>query len=260
MKILIMDSHASHALVVKMILSLGAFEIFYYSDTRSAPFDELSGFTRASRLLTLLEGQRRGMPAVAVLLGRGMSSPPRDAIELGARRAGIELIHAVDLLADDACTVFRPGGLCLVGDSCLAAADARGRRTLFEIPWCRITPFYGLDEPIRPILRNWQRSVAAYVLATPDNKRVASQIAREDPDAEIIDEHEHLGLALASLLPEGPARRLRVCVTELTPSIQARLQERLGSKDIAVTEMGPLEPAPTEGPFAMSLDADGCPA
>ena len=127
MKILVMDSHGSHASVVKTILSLGAFDIFYGSDTRSAPYDELSGFTRVSRLLTLFESHRRSPPAVVVLLGGGMSSPLRDAVDFGARRAGIELIHAVDLLADDACTVFRPGGLCFVGNSCLTEADVRGR-------------------------------------------------------------------------------------------------------------------------------------
>jgi hypothetical protein len=261
--ILIVDSHGSHAPVVKLILSLGAYDILYYSDTRSAPLDELSGFTRVSRLLTLLHTHSRRRVSVAVLLGRGMSDPPQGAIDLGARRAGIALVHAADLLSDHACSVLRPGGLCLVGDSCLTEAGLRSRlggRELLEIRWCRIAPLYGLDEPLGPLLKGWGKSVGGYVLATPDNKRVASQIARHDPGAEIVDEYEQLALALAELLPESPARQLRVCVTEQTPAVTARLRSRLGVKDVVITEMGLPEPAPTEGPFAMSLDADGEPA
>ncbi|WP_437663370.1 hypothetical protein [Sorangium sp. So ce1182] len=263
MKILIVDSHGSHAPVVKLIQSLGAYDIVYYSDTRSAPLDELSAFTRVSRILTLLHTHSRSHISVAVLVGRGMSSPPRDAIELGASRAGIKLIHSADLLTERACYMPRPGGLCLIGDSCLTKADLRdrlGRRELFEIRWCRIAPVYGLDEPLGPILKGWARSVGGYVLATPDNTRVAAQIARHDPGADIVDEHEHLALALAERLPESPAGQLRVCVTEQTHAVSALIKSRLAMKDVLITEMGLLEPAPTEGPFAISLDADGEPA
>lgn len=261
--ILIVDSHASHAAVVKIILSLSACDILYYSDTRSAPFDELSAFTRVSRLLTLLNTHARSKVSVAVLLGRGMSSPPRDAIDLGARRAGIGVIHAADLIAAHACAVLRPGGLCLIGDSCLTEGGVRGelgRRDLFEIRWCRIAPLYARDEPLRAILRSWERAVGAYVLATPDNKRLAAQISQEDPGAEIVDEHEHLALALAERLPEGATRRLRVCVTERTPAVTALLKQRLGVDDTDIIEIGLMEPAPADGPFAISLDADGEPA
>jgi hypothetical protein len=131
---------------------------------------------------------------------------------------------------------------------------------LFYIRWCRIAPLYGLDEPLRPILRNWGKSVGSYVIATPNNQRTASQIAMEDPGAHVIDEHEYLGLALAERLPEASARQLRVYVTEQTPAITARVKLLLGNNAIHVTEIGRPEPAPTDGPFAMSLDADGCPA
>ena len=72
----------------------------------------------------------------------------------------------------------------------------------------------------------------------------------------MIDEYEHLALTLATKLPEEPAR-LRVFVTEQTPAVTATLRSRLGSEKLMVTELGALEAAPTSGPFAMSLDADG---
>lgn len=264
MSVLLLDSHTTHAAVVKLILGLGAFDLVYCSDTRLAPFDELSGLTRVSRLLTLLGTHARGGVSTAVLLGRGMSDPPREALEVGARRAGIELIHAADLLADHACSVLRPpGGLCLVGDSCLTEAVLRaplGRSDRYEVRWCRIAPLYMLDEPLRPILKSWGKAVGAYVVATPENARVASQITRDDPGAEIVDEYEHLALTLAERLPGSASRRLRTYVTERTDALVARLASRLGVTGNDVLEMGAMEPSPTSGPFALSLDADGAPA
>lgn len=262
MSVILLDTHGSHAAVVKMIASLGSYDIRYYSDTRSAPFDEVSGLTRVSRLLSLLDTHVRDLPSTVVLLGRGMSLPPREAIAIGARRAGIELIWAADLLADHACSVMRPGALCVIGDSCLTEADVRGhlgRNDLFEVPWCRIAPLYSLDEPLKPILKHWGKSVGGYVLATPTNGRFSSQIQHENPDAAIVDEYEHLGLVLASLLPETAKRRVRVSVTELAPTTFARLQQRLGLGDIPITEIGQMESAPMSGPFSMFLDSDGSP-
>lgn len=262
MSIVIVDTHTSHAAVVRLLLSLGSFDILYYSDTRCAPLDELSAFTRVSRLLTLLGTHTRERPSTAVLLGRGMSSPPREAVDLGARRAGIELIHAVDLIAERAGSVLSSGGLCLVGDSCLTEIDVRSLLDcgeVLEVRWSRVSPMYRGDEPLRGILKDWEQTVGVYVLATPDNKRVAAQIRREDPTAAVIDEYEHLALTLAERLPEASAPRLRVHVTERTSVIVARLKSLLGS-GTEVIEFGRPEPAPTDGPFATSLDADGLPA
>lgn len=263
MTILILDSHGSHAPVVKTLVALGSYDILYYSDTRSAPFDKLSPLTAVSRLLTLFHTHSRNKLSTGVILGRGMSTPPRDAIALGAQRAGIELIHGVDIVTDRACSALGFGGLCLVGDSCVTEADIRGRlgrSDLFEIPWARIEPLYPFDEPLRPILKTWGRSVGAYVLATPCNERIALQIAKEDPRAQIVDEYEELAFALGERLPESPAPRLRVCVSEGATGVSARLQSRLGLDKIVVSKTGVPEAAPMEGPFAMSLDFDGFPA
>jgi hypothetical protein len=263
MSVLILDSDGSHAPVVKTLLSLGSYDILYYSDTRSAPFDELSPLTRVSRLLMLLHTHSRHKLSHAVILGRGMSSPPREAIELGARRAGLELVHGVDLVADQACSVLGFGGLCLVGDSCVTEADIRGRlgrSDLFEIRWARIAPLYPFDEPLRPILKSWGKSVGAYVLATPSNERISSQIAREGPGAQVVDEYEHLALSLGERLPESRAPHLRVCVSEGASAVVARLKSRLGNDRLSISQIGMPEAAPMEGPFAISLDMDGLPA
>lgn len=257
MGILIIDSHVSHVAVVKAITSLCSCELLYYSDTRGMSFDEVSGFARVSRLLTLIDAQLLRRMSTVVLLGRGMSSEPRDAIEAGAKRAGLNLIFAADLLADHVFSVLRPGGLCVIGDSCLTAADARGKlghREWLEVRWARLAPRYGLDEPVAPILKHWKGSVGAYLLATPENKRVVAEILRVDPGAEIIDEYEQLALAIASLLPEGPVRTIDVCVTDQTPAITERIKRGLGVDGGVISEFGRLEQGPAEGPFALSLD------
>lgn len=192
-----------------------------------------------------------------------MSSAPRIATELGAHRAGTALHHGVELIADQACSALGFCGLCLVGDSCATESDIRGRlggRDLFEIRSARIEPPYSADRPLRSILKGWGRSVGANVLATPDNKRVAAQIAREDSAAQIVDEFEHLALALGERLPESLTGRLRVCVTEGANAAVTRLKARLAIDKLTVSETGFPEPAPGEGPFAMSLDMDGLPA
>lgn len=125
------------------------------------------------------------------------------------------------------------------------------RNDLFEVPWCRIAPLDSLDEPLEPILKHRGKSVGGYVLTTPTNGRFSSRIQRENPDAAIVDEYEHLGLVLASLLPETAKRRVRVSVTESGPTTVARLQQRLGLGDIPITEIGQMESAPMSGPFSM---------
>src|SRR5262249_32652916 len=137
----------------------------------------------------LLDTHARAQPSVAILLGRGMSLAPRDALELGAQRAGLELVFGADLVAAHAAEVLWPGDLCVIGDSCVTREEGRGgvgRGELREVRSARIAPVDPLDEPLRLLLERWGGSTAtgtigAYLLATRDNRRVAGQIARVAP-------------------------------------------------------------------------------
>jgi hypothetical protein len=261
--VLVIDSHVSHAAVIAHLRVLGGHDLIYYSDTRCAPLDELSPLTRVSRVLTLLDTHALAEPSVAVLLGRGMSREPRAALALGARRAGIELVFGADLVAGRAGQAAWPRDLCIIGDSCVTRDEARGhlrRGDVREVRWSRIAPEDPLDEPLLPLLERWGSAMGAYLLATPDNRRVAAQIARVAPGVPIVDEHEQLALALAERLPAAPTPGLRVLVTEGTPAVTARIKAVLGVAGGRVLELGRMEAAPTAGPFAMSLDADGEPS
>jgi hypothetical protein len=260
--VLLVDSHLDHAPVAKLMASLIPCDLLYYSDTRSGPFEELSGITRVAKLLSMLSVHARGGVSTAVLLGRGMSLGPREAVEIGARNANIELIYAADLLAEHACGILRPGDLCTIGESCLTMEDVRahlGRHEVREIRSCRITPMYTADDPLKPIVKNWGASIGGYVLATSENKRIADLLRLLDADIPILDEHEHLAFALAERVPESKSPSLRACVTELGPGIAKSVKRLLGVAENAVLEIGAMEPAPATGPFAMSLDADGTP-
>jgi hypothetical protein len=262
MSILIVDSDGSHAAVVKALRAIISCEILYYSDTRGS-LDELSGMTRVSRVLTLLHTFSRYSLGAVVLLGRGMSNPPREAIDAGARRAGITLIHGVDLLVPTACDFLRPGALCVIGDSCLTESDLRaslGRRELVEIRSARLEPMYRGDDPLRAVLTEWKRPVGLFVLATDDNPRAAALIARIDSDVRTIDEFDVLAWRLAERLPEAPAASLRIAVTETHARILAAIERKLGPGDASILTMGLLEAAPMDGPYATDLDWDGSPA
>jgi hypothetical protein len=261
--VLVLDSHGSHAAVVKLMMSVSSFDVVYYSDTRFAPFDELSGLTRVSRLLNLLGLHVAAKPSAAILLGRGMSWAPRQAVDLGGRRAGIEIIYAADLTAEYACGMLLPRrALCVIGDSCVTREDVQGRlgqRDFHELRWARIAPAYQLDMPLKPLLKDAGWSIGGYVLATPQNRRVAADIASLEADVPVIDEYEHLALALAARLPEAPAPRLSVSVSERSPAVVARIKHALGTAGDRVVEFGPMEGTPVSGPFAVSLDAEGNP-
>ncbi len=250
----------SHAPTVTLLRSLVGLDIVYYSDTQHPPSSELTPFTRISRLLVLLESVRRMDVTVAILLGRGMGDAPREAIERCATRAGMAWMDGADIVADQIHAVERRGAVCIVGDSCLSVARLTHEfpdRECLEIPCARIAPLFSGDEPLSTILQSWNKSVGTFVVAARDAAALQKQITTKAPEAAIVDEHEHLALALAERMRASASPRLRVLVTERTERVVRELATSFDVDPGAIAQLNVLESAPTEGPFAISLDADG---